>query len=68
MKDLPVKPVKRVSCVLKKDVMKSVDVLTIEEVLKKILQEEKKYYDKVIMQATYVERQLDNFFKLFLGG
>ena len=48
--------------------MKSVDVLTIEEVLKKILQEEKKYYDKVIMQATYVERQLDNFFKLFLGG
>ena len=41
MKDLPVKPVKRVSCVLKKDVMKSVDVLTIEEVLKKILQEEK---------------------------
>ena len=46
----------------------SVDVLTIEEVLKKILQE-KKYCDlRVTMQATYVERQLDNFFKLFLGG
>ena len=36
--------------------------LTIEEVLKKILQEKECCDREIVTQATYVERQLDNFF------